>query len=92
MDKEEIIQEVKEIVKKITGRCIEKEYYAENLFSNRLGIKPFELVYIFFELEKSFQIAFLAQEVIEEKFVSIAQISELIDRKTNTIVVGEKNE
>ncbi len=91
MDKEEIIQEVKEIVKKITGRCVEKEYYAENLFSNRIGIKPFELVYIFFELEKSFQITFLAQEVIDEEFVSIVRISELIDRKTRSIA-GEKNE
>lgn len=91
MDKEEIIQEVKEIVKKITGRCVEKEYYTENLFSNRIGIKPFELVYIFFELEKSFQITFLAQEVIDEEFVSIVRISELIDRKARSIA-GEKNE
>ncbi len=91
MDKEEIIQEVKEIVKKITGRCVEKEYYAENLFSNRIGIKPFELVYIFFELEKSFQITFLAQEVIDEEFVSIARISELINKKTRS-VAGERNE
>ncbi len=91
MDKEEIIQEVKEIVKKITGRCVEKEYYAENLFSNRIGIKPFELVYIFFELEKSFQITFLAQEVIDEEFVSIARISELVNKKTRS-VAGERNE
>lgn len=79
--REKIIQEVSEIVQNITGRTVPKEYYENHLFSNKIGVKPFELVYIFFELEHKFEITFLPQEIIEEKFTSISRISELVCAK-----------
>lgn len=54
-----------------------------NLFDDRVGIKPYELLYVFFDIEKTFDICFDDNDITYEKFSTFTNIANMIYEKRN---------
>lgn len=74
----EIEKEVAEVVNKITGKEIVQNEYSTHFFSDKIGLTPFYLIYIFFALQEKYNIQFEREEILEEKLVSIKETAKAI--------------
>lgn len=55
-----------------------KEEYDYDLFGMEIGIMPTELVYIYFEVKKQFEIQIKEESIVSGKFSSFNGIKEII--------------
>lgn len=78
MSLDEIEKEIAELVYKITGKEIEQNEYSAHFFSDKIGLTPFYLIYIFFALQEKYNMQFLREEILEEKLVSIKELAKAI--------------
>lgn len=83
MDINTIKIDVKEIIKKNLLTNIDEfgdQVYDENLLGGKLQLQARDLVKLFFEIEKKFEIELLKCEILEGKFNTINSISEIISK------------
>lgn len=55
-----------------------KEEYDYDLFGMEIGIMPTDLVYIYFEVKKQFEIEIKEESIVSGKFSSFNNIKEII--------------
>lgn len=55
-----------------------RELFDENLFSSKVDLVAYELVYIFFDVEKTFNIKISEEDINNNRFMTFNSIKELI--------------
>lgn len=84
MGREEIADKVVEVIKRAVNIDLTKysdQLTEKSLFDLEIGLLPRDLLEIFFELQKAFNIAFEEKDVIDSRFDMLPDIVECIYKK-----------
>lgn len=80
-EKEDILLNVKDIFFKVFNIDLEKfegNYLDEELLGKKIGFVPRHLLYLYFEIEKKFNISIPQENVVDEKFNTLNNIINII--------------
>ena len=58
----------------------------KNLFSSQINLQPFELVYVFYDIEEIFDVKFSEQDIVSGKFFTLESICKVIENNLNNVV------
>lgn len=79
---EQIQEQIREIIRRLYPNCrIDKTHSKLQLTGPEIRFRARELLYLFFEIEKSFQIRFSRDDLAGDTFNSVEGISEIIAKK-----------
>jgi len=62
-----------------------KKFFDKNLLDDEIGFTPSCLLYLFFDIEKKFDIKIPEEEIVSKNFNSINKIIEIISRQVNSL-------
>lgn len=82
MQKQEIIQKIKFIMQdrlNVDNNLIIEENYDESLTGGTFNFKSLDLVYLFLEVEKNFNVQIDATKIVNYEFNTINGIAKLIE-------------
>ncbi len=82
----DISLKLKEIFKTLFDKDIDKvsnDPYKEELLGLKIGLAPYHLLYLFFEVEKTFGIAISEEDIASYKFNSFNDILDIICQELN---------
>ena len=60
------------------------EYETLKLFGNKINLLPYEMVYIFFDIEKEFSITISEDDIMNDKLTTIELIVDMIKEHLNS--------
>ena len=76
-----IDEKLENIFKKVLDidfKCMKEEAKSFNLLGHELRLNPRDLLYLFFEIEKSFVIYIPQENILNDKFNNFKNISEIV--------------
>ena len=85
MNREEIIDKLRELFMKRLNIDLDGKNFSEPLLGLEWNLLASDLVYVFFDLEKIFEIQITEKDIDDESLFSIESIINLIIRKESVV-------